>query len=63
MIKEIERLVLNKYSNLTKEKQSEYFIKEVKKLIDNNVIIKANINEIIYYIKQNKIIIHLIHTF
>ena len=50
---EIEKLVLNKYSNLTIEEQNKYIINEVRKILDNNIKIDMNINDIKYYLELN----------
>ena len=50
---EIEKMVLNKYSELDKTEQKDYLIKEVQKIIDNNIKIDMNINDIRYYLELN----------
>ena len=50
---EIEKIVLNKYSKLDKEEQNKYLIKEVQKIINNNIKIDMNINDIKYYLELN----------
>ena len=50
---EIEKIVLNKYSKLDIKEQKEYLIKEVKRIIDNNIKIDMNINDIKYYLELN----------
>ncbi len=50
---EIEKIVLNKYSNLDREEQKAYIVKEVQKIIDNNIKIDMNLNDINYYLELN----------
>ena len=50
---EIEKIVLNKYLELDKNEQKDYLIKEVQKIIDNNIKIDMNINDIKYYLELN----------
>ena len=50
---EIEKIVLNKYSKLNIEEQKNYLVKEVRKILDNNIKIDMNINDLNYYIELN----------
>ncbi len=53
-LNEIEKVVLNKYTNLDKKENDKYLLKEIRFLIDKNLKIDVSIKDIIYLIELNE---------